>query len=187
MRQHLSFREHFRRGNAIKVLNVAARQSGVRRNCRVKRWPATAALAFERGAASIALDVHLEDGGMMNEAVDDGDRHCLVWEDLAPFAKRLVGSDEEGPPLVAGADELKEDTGFGLVFGHVGEVIQDQQVIFVELGNGSFESELAAGNLQALDEIGGASEQDAPTPFDESEAESCREMALAPARRPEQQ
>ena len=53
--------------------------------------------------------------------------------------------------LVAGADELKQNAGFGLLFSDVGEVIEDQQVEFVELGNGSFESE---GNLQALDEIG---------------------------------
>jgi hypothetical protein len=31
--------------------------------------------------------------------------------------------DEKGPPLVAGADELKEHAGFGLVFGDVGEII----------------------------------------------------------------
>src|SRR5438105_542916 len=79
------------------------------------------------------------DGGMMDEAVDDSDRHCLVRKDLAPFAERLVGGDQEGSPLVAGADELKEHAGFGLVFGDVGEVIQDQQVEFVELGNGGFE------------------------------------------------
>jgi hypothetical protein len=30
-----------------------------------------ASLAFERGAAAVALDVHLEDGGVMNHAVDD--------------------------------------------------------------------------------------------------------------------
>src|SRR5947209_7350412 len=123
----------------------------------------------------------------MDEAVDDGDRHCLVREDLAPFAEWLVGGDQEGSPLVAGADELKEHAGFGLVFGDVGEVIQDQEVEFVELGNGGFESELAAGNLQPLDKIGGAGEQHAPAPFDEREAESCRKMALAAARRPEEQ
>jgi hypothetical protein len=42
-------------------------------------------LAFECGAAAVALDVHLEDGGMMNQAVDDRDRHCLVAEhDITP-------------------------------------------------------------------------------------------------------
>ena len=77
-------------------MDVAARRLGVGRDCRVGRRAAAASLAFECGAAAVALDVHLEDGGMMNQAVDDRDRHCLVWEDLAPFAERLIGSDEEG-------------------------------------------------------------------------------------------
>jgi hypothetical protein len=38
----------------------------------------------------------------------------------------------------------KSTLGFGLVFGDVGDVIEDQQIEFVELGNGGFESELAA-------------------------------------------
>src|SRR5205823_1199682 len=167
--------------------NVAARRSGVGCGCRVDRQPAATALAFERGAAAVALDVHLKDRGVMDEAVDDSDRHSLIREDLAPLAKGLVGSDEEGSPLVPGADEFKEHAGFGLVFGDVGEVIQDQQMEFVELGNGGFESELATGNLQSLNEICGAGEQHAPAVFDESEAESCRKVALASTRRPEQQ
>jgi hypothetical protein len=60
------------------------------------------------------------------------------------------------------------------------EVIQDQQVEFVELGNGGFESELATGNLQTLNEICGAGEQHAPAAFDESEAESCARWLLPP-------
>ena len=92
----------------------AARRSGVRCDCRVGGRPATASLAFERGAAAVALDIHFEDGGVVDEAVDDGDRHCLVRKDFAPFAECLVGGDQEGSPLVTGADELKEHTGFGL-------------------------------------------------------------------------
>src|SRR5271169_4666582 len=167
--------------------NVAARRSGVGCGCRVDRRPAATALAFEGGAAAVALDVHLKDGGVMDEAVDDSDRHSLIGENLAPLAKGLVGSDNERSTLVPGADEFKEHAGFSLVFGDVGEVIEDQEVKFVELGNGSFESELAAGDLQPLDEIGGAGEQNAPAVFDNGEAKRCREMALAPARWPKQQ
>ena len=136
--------------------------------------PATTSFAFKRGTAAIAFDVHLEDRGVMNEAVNDSDRHRLVWKDLAPFAKGLVGGDQQRAAFVPGVDKLKEDAGFSLVFGDIGEVIEDQEVEFVELGDGGFESELATGNLQSLDEIGGASEQHAPAVFHESEAESCR-------------
>jgi len=46
----------------------------------VDRRAAAASFAFERGAAAGAFDVHLEDGGVMDEAGDDSDRHCLVTE-----------------------------------------------------------------------------------------------------------
>ena len=143
-------------------MSVAARRSSIRCDCRVGRRPASASLAFKGRATAVAFDVHLEDGGVMNQAVDDRDRHCLVREDFAPFAEGLVGGDEERASLVAGADELKEHAGFGLVFGDVGDVIEDQQVEFVELGDGGFESEFATRNLQPLDQIDGAGEQDAP-------------------------
>jgi hypothetical protein len=61
-------------------LNVAARRSGVGRDCRVDRRSAATSLAFEGGAAAIAFDVHLEDGRVMDEAVDDSHGHCLIAE-----------------------------------------------------------------------------------------------------------
>src|SRR5712691_6764675 len=133
---------------------------------------AWSAFAFEGGAASVALDVHLEDGGVVDEAIDDGERHRLVGEDLSPFAEGLVGGDQQGSPLVSGTDEFEQDAGFGLILADIGEVVEDQQVVLVELGDGGFESEFAAGDLQPLDEIGGSGEQDAPAVFDEGEAES---------------
>ena len=84
------------------------------------RWPAGAAFAFEGGAAAIALDVHLEDGGVVDEAVDDGERHRLVGEDFPPFSERLVGGDQQGTPLVSGTDEFEQDAGFGLILGDPG-------------------------------------------------------------------
>jgi hypothetical protein len=44
----------------------------------VGRRAAAASLAFKGRATAVAFDVHFEDGGVMNEAVDDSDRHCLV-------------------------------------------------------------------------------------------------------------
>ena len=73
-----------------------------------------------------------------------------------------------------------------VILGDIGDVVEDQQVVFVEPGDGGFESEFATGDLQPLDEIGGSREQNAPAVFDEGEAESCRQVTLAPAGRPEQ-
>ena len=94
----------------------------------------------------------------MDEAVDGGERHGGIGEDLSPFAEGLVGGDEHGAPLVAGADELEQHAGLGLVLGDVGEVVEDQQVEAIEPVDGGFEAEFAARDLKLLDEIGGAGE-----------------------------
>src|SRR4029077_19656447 len=117
-------------------------------------------LAFEGGSAAIALDVHLEDRGVMNEAIDDGEGHCLVWEDLPPLAEGLVGGDQQGSPLVSGADEFEQDAGFGLILGEVGQIVEDQQVVLVEFGDGGFEGEVAAGDFVPLAAIGGSGAQE---------------------------
>ena len=80
-------------------------------------WAAGTSFAFERGTAAVAFNVHLEDGCVVDEAVDDGERHRLVREDLAPFAEGLVGGDQQGSPLVPGTDEFEQDAGFGLILG----------------------------------------------------------------------
>ncbi len=55
------------------------------------------------------------------------------------------------------------------------------------MADGGFEVEFAARDLQLLDEIGGAGEEDAPAILDEGEADGRGEMALAAAGRPEQE
>ena len=98
---------------------------------------------------------------MMNEAIDGGERHGLVREDLAPFTEWLVGCDQHGSSLVTRSNQLEQNAGFGLILGDVGEVVEDQQVVAVELGNGALQSELASRDLQPLHEIGGACEEHA--------------------------
>lgn len=84
----------------------------------------------------------------MNEAVDGGERHGGIGEDLLPCAEGLVGGDQRRPPLIAGADELEQHTGLGLVLGDVGEIVEDQQVELVELGERALERQLTASDLQ---------------------------------------
>ena len=74
----------------------------------------------------------------MDEAIDGGECHGLIGEDLAPLAERLVGGDQHGSPLVSGGDQFEQDAGFGMILGDVGDVVEDQQVIVVELGDACF-------------------------------------------------
>ena len=106
----------------------------------------------------------------------------MAWigENLSPFAERLICRDQQRTALVARADQLEEDAGLGLILGDIGEIVEDQQVIFVELVDGRFEREIAPGDLQLLNEVGGAGEEHAPSLLDEREAEGCRQVATSP-------
>src|SRR6266436_4610790 len=117
-------------------------------DCRVGSWPAATALSVEGLAAAIALDIHLQDRGVMNEAIDGGERHSLVGEDFSPFAERLIGRDQHGSPLVSGGDQLEQYARFGLILGDVGDVVEDEQIVAVELGGRAFEGQLATSDLE---------------------------------------
>ena len=78
-----------------------------------------------------------------------------IGEYLAPFAEWLIGGDQQGAALVAAADQLEQHAGFGLILPDIGDVVEDEQVILVELGDRAFEAEFTARDLQALDEFAG--------------------------------
>ena len=95
--------------------------------------------AFDRGQRGVGSS-RRSSPGWVNETVDGGERHGLIWEYLAPFAERLVGGDQQGVALVAAADQLEQHAGFGLILADVGDVVEDEQVILVELGDRAFEA-----------------------------------------------
>ena len=119
----------------------------------------------------------------MNEAIDRGERHGGIGEDLSPLAERLVGGDEHRATFVSCADELEQHAGLGLVLGDIGEIVEDQEVEAIEPIDGGLEIELATRDLELLDEVGGAGEEHAPSVLDQGEADGGREMALAAAGR----
>ena len=88
----------------------------------------------------------------MNQTVDGGKCHSLIWEDLAPFAEWLVGGDHQRPMFISRADKLEENTGFDLVLTDVCEIVQNHQMILIELGDRRFERKLAASDLKLLNQ-----------------------------------
>ena len=70
---------------------------------------------------------------MVDEAIDGRERHSLIGEDFSPFAEWLVGGDEHGSALITGADQFEQNARFRLILGDVGEVVENQEMIFVEL------------------------------------------------------
>ena len=89
-------------------------------------------------------------------AVDGGEGHRRIWEDAVPIAEGLICRDGDGASFVPCADQFEEDAGFGLVLGDVGQVIEDDQLVVVEAGDGRLECQFSACDLQLLNEIADA-------------------------------
>jgi hypothetical protein len=146
-------------------------------------WPA---LSFEGGAPAVAFDVHLEDRCVVDKAIDGGECHGGIGEDLSPFSKWLICGDEDRSAFVSCTDEFEQYAGLGLVLGDVGEIVEDQEVEAIEAGDSGLKREIAACDLELLDEIGGAGIEHAPSILDQSEADGGSQMAFSAAGRTEQ-
>jgi hypothetical protein len=57
----------------------------------------------------------------------------------------LIGRDQHRAPFVARRDQFEQDAGLGLILGDVGDVVEDEQVVAVELGDRGFERQFAPG------------------------------------------
>ena len=137
-------------------------------------------------AVTRSLDVH--DDGMVQQPVQQGgDGHGGVMKDAVRGREGLIGGDQQAAPLIAPGDQLEEHAGLGLVFAGAAEVVEDQEVELVELGQSGGKRELAAGDLQPLDEVDRSAEQDAVAVVDQGKAEGRGDVRLADPRRAEDQ
>jgi len=138
-------------------------------------------------ALSVAFDVHFQDDGVVNEAVDCGKGHGGIWKDGCPFPEWPVGGDQQAAAFISGSNQLEQYAGFSLITMDVAEIVKNDQVILVELIDGGVERQRLPGGLQALHHLGGAGEQHAVAVLDEGVTECGGEMRFAGSARAEQQ
>ena len=72
----------------------------------------------------VAFALHDHSLGVVEEAVQDSGSQCgVAVEDLRPVFVGLVGRQDDGSPLVAFADHLKEEVSAQLVDGKIPDLI----------------------------------------------------------------
>jgi hypothetical protein len=135
----------------------------------------------ESEALSVAFAIHLDDGGVMDQSIDGRRRHGGIGKDRVPGRKRLVGGDSDAVSFVSMRDEFEQDAGLGLILTNIRDVVEHDEIVFVELIEGADQGEVAARDLQPLDHIDGLSEQDPLSGIDESMADGRQSVALASA------
>src|SRR5262249_35915680 len=77
-------------------------------------------LSVEGTATPVALDVHLQNDRVVDQAIDRGNHHGVIREDLVPRCERLIRGDKQRATLVASADQLEQNTGFRMIFVDIG-------------------------------------------------------------------
>jgi tetratricopeptide (TPR) repeat protein len=86
----------------------------------VSGWPAAVSLAVERFLSAIALDVHLEDLGVVNEAVDGGGRHRLMGGLLINTNRAQRGIEEFERALALDPNHARARAAIGLAQLYIG-------------------------------------------------------------------
>jgi hypothetical protein len=80
------------------------------------------------------------------------------------------------------ADEFEQHVRCGLIFRDIGDIVEDEQVILVELGYRSLELDLPTCCLGLLDEVGCSREENAPSILDGSETKCSRQSSRSHGR-----
>src|ERR1700675_4645188 len=76
-------------------------------------------------------------------------------------------------------NEFEQDAGLGLILTNIRDVVEHDEIVFVELLEGADQGEVATRDLQPLDHIDGLSKQDPLSCIDESMADGRQSVALA--------
>jgi len=118
---------------------------------------------LDRLAEPVALAVHLEDVAVMGQAVEQGRRHALALEDLAPLAERQIAGDQQAGPFIPIRKDLEQQLGAGPAEREVAQLITDQQIHPIELAQEAVQLILLLGFLQAGDQCSRRVELDPPT------------------------
>ena len=117
---------------------------------------------------------------MVEEAVEDGGGDGgVAVEDGGPLLEGLVGGQDDGTALVAGADDLEEEVGSALVDGQVADFVEDEQGgagVFAQLG---FEGAFGLGGVQGVDDVDGVGEEHVHALLAGGVAEGGGEVGLA--------
>src|SRR5260370_720751 len=95
----------------------------------------------------------------MNEAVDCGESHRGILENVRPLTERMIRRHHQTTPFVAGSDQLEQDGCLSLILPHVANVVENQQMVFVELVDRALQRQRLPGlrpPLHQLDRSGWA-------------------------------
>src|SRR3546814_1730070 len=90
---------------------------------------------------------------MMDNAIDDWNRHVIVMEELAPVGEVLIGGQDDGSVLVEHIDELEQVKSGLRGHGQVAQLVNDEHVEFGQLPDPLLELAFHFSQLQVFHKL----------------------------------
>lgn len=87
---------------------------------------------------------------MVDESIDRSERHGWIDENVTPLRERRVGGDRDAFALVSFGDQFEQHRRFGLIAAHVRQIVEDDQIEAIELGELLRQPQVAPRSLKAL-------------------------------------
>ena len=165
--------------------------SGVPVNCRPGyrvgwfRLVLLVLLLHEGVGPSVGLALESDHASVVDGAVDDRGSHVGVSEHASPSGELDVRGVDDGLGLVRVGDDLEEEPAALLVYGHVAELVDDEEPCLAYGLQFPVEFALRAGAQEAHDQARGGEEPHRHAPAACLAAQRDDEMGLAGAGRAE--
>src|SRR5665647_3708811 len=139
----------------------------------------SALLCLHRLAEAVALAIHLENVAVVAQPVEEGRRHPLSLEDLAPLAERQVRRHQQASPLVTVGDDPEQQLHTSSAHRHVAQLVADQQVRLLELAQEPVERVLLLLLLKSVHQLRRREEADSQARATGGQAKTNRNMCLS--------
>ena len=128
---------------------------------------------------AVALTVHLQDVNAVCEPVQQGARQPLRAKDLRPLVEGQVGRDDDGPLLVALAEDLEEELRSRPGQRDEAKLVDDEQLEPAQLLLEVEQPPLVPGLDQFVYQGGRGGEADRQPPLAGGQSQAERDMGLA--------
>ena len=96
-----------------------------------------------------------DDGGVVQEPVQDAGGGGVLGQEPSPLLERPVGGDRQGAAFVGGGDEPEQQLGAGVVERREPDLVDDDQVVAEQGVDGFADGVVGQGTVEGADEIGG--------------------------------
>ena len=128
---------------------------------------------------AVGLAVGDDDGGVVQEAVEDADGGGLLGQESAPLFEGPVRADGQGSAFVGAGDEPEQQLSAGVIERGEAEFVEDDQIDAEQGFDDLADGVVGQAAVEGFDEVGGGEVTDLVPGVDRGDTEADQGVRLA--------